>query len=53
MMPNSGKVKLLQMDGFLKKEELKKALELAKKACKNIYEIQKKALKEKFVIKVD
>jgi len=52
MSPNTGKITLLQMDGFLKKEELKKALELAKKACSNIYEIQKKALKEKFNVKV-
>ena len=53
MTPNTGEITLLQMDGFLKKEELKKALEIAKKVCKDIYEVQKKALKEKFEIKVD
>lgn len=52
MLPNTGEITLLQMDGFLKKEDLKKAIELAKKVCPNIYEIQKKALKEKFDIKV-
>jgi exosome complex component RRP41 len=48
MMPNSGKVTLLQMDGEVSKEQLKEALELAKKACMDIYEVQKKALKEKY-----
>jgi len=50
MMPNSEKVTLLQMDGEVSREELKKALELAKKVCKKIYEVQKQALKEKFKI---
>jgi len=53
VMPNSGKITLLQMDGHLKREELKTALELAKKVCLEIYEIQKKAMKEKFAVKVD
>lgn len=51
VLPGSGKISLLQMDGELKRDELKKALETAKKAAKNIYEIQKKALKEKFQLK--
>jgi exosome complex component RRP41 len=50
MLPNSDKVTLLQMDGEVKREELKKAMEFAKKVCKDIYEIQKKALKDKFKI---
>jgi len=45
VMPNSGKIGLLQLDGEIKKEELKKAIELGIKACKNINEIQKKTLK--------
>ena len=49
MMPNQGKITLLQMDGLISKDNLKKALEMAKKACKDIYEIQKKALKEKYM----
>ena len=48
-LPNSGKVTLLQMDGEVTKEELAKALEAGKKACMQIYEIQKKALKEKYM----
>jgi exosome complex component RRP41 len=51
MLPNSGKVTLLQMDGELSRGDLKKALELAQKKCKEIYEIQKKALKQKFEVK--
>ncbi len=51
MMPNSGKITLLQMDGEIDKESLMKALEMAKKICKKIYEVQKKALKEKFKLK--
>src|SRR3989344_565592 len=50
MTPNSGKITLLQMDGEITKKELKKALEMAKKVCSQIYEIQKNALKEKFKV---
>ncbi len=48
IMPNSGKITLLQMDGEVRKEELMKLLEMGKKAMINIYELQKKALKEKY-----
>jgi len=48
ILSNSGKVSLLQMDGDLTKEQLTKALELAKKVCKDINEVQKKALKAKY-----
>ena len=47
-MPRSGKVTLLQMDGFNSREDIVKGLEMAKEASKQIYEAQKKALKEKF-----
>jgi|TARA_B100001971_G_C18163371_1_gene522740 exosome complex component RRP41 len=50
-MPNSGKLTLLQMDGEVKKEQLKELLELGKKACKDIYEVQKAALKKKYEAK--
>ncbi len=52
-LPGSGKLTLLQMDGIVSKDILKKAMELGKKACKDIYELQKKTLKEKFKIKGD
>ena len=48
MMPNHDKITLLQMDGLASKEDLRKVLEMGKKVCKDIYEIQKKALKDKY-----
>ena len=48
IMPRLSEVTLLQLDGDIKKEELREALKLAEKGCKEIYEIQKKALKEKY-----
>ncbi len=48
MMPSQNKITLLQMDGLVSKEQLKKLLEMGKKACNGIYEIQKKALKDKY-----
>ena len=45
-IPNLDKISLLQLDGRVKIEELKKAIEAAKKACLKIDNIQKKALKE-------
>ncbi len=48
VVPRTGKVSLLQMDGIIKKEDIKKAIELGKGACKKIYEAQKKALKDKY-----
>ncbi|MBW2989782.1 exosome complex exonuclease Rrp41 [Candidatus Woesearchaeota archaeon] len=47
-LPKSGKVSLLQMDGLVSDEQLKEAIEMGKKACSQIYEIQKKALKGKY-----
>jgi len=46
MMALKDKVTLLQMDGRLTKEELFESLDLAKKTCKKIYEMQRAALKE-------
>ena len=48
MMPNKGKVTLLQMDGIITREELAYALNLARNTCKKIYESQKQILKEKY-----
>ena len=52
-MPNFGQLTLLQMDGRVSKEELTRALEIGRKTCMKIYEIQKKALKEKYTSDVD
>lgn len=48
ILPSSGKVTLLQMDGEVTREQIKECIEKAREACKKIYEIQKAALKEKF-----
>jgi len=48
VMPNSNRITLLQMDGEVKKEELMKLIEMGKKTCMDIYEVQKNALKEKY-----
>ncbi len=48
MMPNSGKITLLQMDGILSPEEFEQALELAIDGCKKIHEIQREALYRKY-----
>jgi len=48
VLPNSGKVTLLQMDGEVTREQIKEIIAKAKEACKKIYEVQKAALKAKF-----
>jgi gamma-glutamyltranspeptidase len=48
ILPNSGEIVLLQMDGILTKAEWEKIAVLGMDACKKIYEVQKKALQEKF-----
>ncbi len=46
--PHRKLITLIQMDGIATKEEVKKIIALAKKGCEEIYEVQKKALKEKY-----
>ena len=46
--PRKDLLTLIQMDGIVTKDELKKIVELAKSGCKKIYEIQKRALREKY-----
>ncbi len=48
IIPSTGEFTLLQMDGKIEKDDLKKALEAGKKAVEKVVEVQKKALKEKF-----
>ncbi len=43
---HSGEITHLQLDGKITKDQLKEAIKMAKKASEEIYEIQKKALKE-------
>lgn len=49
MMPNRGEITLFQLDGVLSIEEVEKAVSMATKACKEIYEKQKSALKAKYL----
>ena len=53
MMPSKGLITLLQMDGRLTKEEIMELLKKAEEACKKIYEMQKKALLDKFKVEED
>src|SRR5512136_1704819 len=49
VMPNLNAVTLLQMDGILTPEEFEKAVNMALEGCKQIYIMQKEALKKKYV----
>lgn len=48
IIPKNNEITLLQMDGNFTKEEFEKALKLAIKGCMQIYELQKKALRERY-----
>lgn len=50
IIPSTGEITLLQMDGEVDPKSLIEALEMSKKAAQEIYEAQKKALKEKFEV---
>ncbi len=45
-MTHSGDITHLQLDGIIDGAQLKESIEMAKKACEEVYEVQKKALKE-------
>jgi len=48
MIQRTGEITLLQMDGDISKQDLIKALKLGREKLKEIFEIQKNALKEKY-----
>ena len=48
-MPNLDAITLLQMDGNLTPEEFEKAVSLAIEGCKKIYNMQREALKARYV----
>ena len=52
-MPNLEKITLLQLDGVLTPDEYKKCIEIGIDGCKQVYEIQKKALQDKYFSKGD
>jgi exosome complex component RRP41 len=49
-MPNLDAITLLQMDGDLTVDEFNNAVEIALGGCKKLYELQKEALKSKYVV---
>ena len=49
-MTGDGKITHLQLDGKINAEQLKEAIKMAEKSFKEIYEIQKKALKDSLKI---
>lgn len=48
IMPNIGKVTLMQLDGILTPEEYKTCLQTAIGGCRTVYEVQRRALVEKY-----
>ncbi|MEK6922802.1 MAG: exosome complex exonuclease Rrp41 [Nanoarchaeota archaeon] len=48
MMPRTGEITLLQMDGFASKEELAEGIIVAKAVCMEIYKVQQEALKARY-----
>lgn len=49
-MPNLNAITLLQMDGILAPDEFEKAVNMAMDGCKKIYQMQKEALKTKYMV---
>lgn len=47
-MPNLDRITLLQLDGVLTPDEFEKCVDVAKAGCLQVYEIQKKALHDRF-----
>ena len=47
-MPSAEKITLLQLDGVLTPEEYKKCVQVGVDGCKLVYELQKKALNDKY-----
>jgi len=48
VIPSTNEISLLQMDGEITREQMREALELAKRICKDINKIQREALKRKY-----
>jgi exosome complex component RRP41 len=48
IVPRTGEVSLLQMDGHFTLKEFKEAFDLAKKGCMEIHKLQREALKKKY-----
>lgn len=53
IMPRTGAITLLQMDGLLTQDEFRQALDLAIQGCMTVYDLQKAALTQKYFQTVD
>jgi exosome complex component RRP41 len=53
IMPRTGAITLLQMDGLLTQDEFRQALDLAIQGCKTVYDLQKAALTQKYTQATD
>ena len=51
IIPRKKLITLLQMDGHFTTEEFRRALDLAFKGCEQVYEAQRQALRERYVVK--
>ncbi len=50
VVPSTGEITLLQMDGFIKKDELLSVMETVKKKCAEIAEVQRQAIRDRFAV---
>jgi exosome complex component RRP41 len=50
LVPQSGRLVLLQMEGHMNREELSTALDLGVKGCRQIYDRMKQALRERYAV---
>lgn len=48
LVPRSGRLVLLQMEGHMTREELAQALDLGVRGCLQIYQVQKEALRSRY-----
>jgi exosome complex component RRP41 len=53
VVPRTGEIVLLQMDGDLSPDELEKAMEMNLAACKTVYDLQREALRKKYAVKAE
>jgi exosome complex component RRP41 len=53
LVPKTDEVVLLQMDGHMTKDEFSTALDMGVKACHEIYEMQKEALRKKYAVEAE
>ncbi len=51
LVPQSGRLVLLQMEGHLNRAELSEALDLGVKGCRQIYDVMKQALRDRYAVR--